>query len=124
MLLFRRRNRPSYPLLAKMCKSAFIPIGMKVPSEGSTRGLSRSSPFGIHRLGLPSRLITAGTRGNRTAVASKGILEARPIAGIFMITSVELGKKVKMLTMMKAALLMTRAVLESWWQLRKRSPWS
>lgn len=80
-----------------------------VPSRSSL-GSTRSSERGSHQLALPRRLIVDGTSTIRTKVASRKTAVARPTPNIFSMTSALLTKATKMLIMMRAAEVITRAV--------------
>ena len=70
----------------------------------------RSSHRGIHHAASPSSDMAAGTSIIRTMVASMSTAPAMPTASIFTVGSSLSTKLVKTVTMIAAAVVMTRAV--------------
>lgn len=75
-----------------------------------TLGIHRSSQVGNHQLASPSSSIVAGTSTMRTMVASMKTAMARPSPKVLMIGSSPSTKDRKIVTMMAAAAVITRAV--------------
>ena len=73
-------------------------------------GRIRSSQPGSHQLDLPRSTIVAGTRRQRTIVASTAIATASPTPNCFTVGSPFRMKLEKTATMISAADVMTRAL--------------
>jgi hypothetical protein len=74
-------------------------------------GTIRSSQRGNHQLARPSSVITAGTRRQRTSVASTATATPMPTPNCLTVGSPLMTNAKKTLTMIRAADVMTRPVV-------------